>query len=143
MKGFTKTYRCVNCNREINPMRQHYCPYCNYEQPLEKRADALGDTIVDIKCPKCGFEKSFFRSNDYLDTAYCPRCGESTYLNEEGKKPVQPVYDPSSVECPYCHTKNTRKISKLSKAGSAALFGVFALGKVTKQWHCNNCGSDF
>lgn len=47
------------------------------------------------------------------------------------------------VECPYCHSKDTKKISNLSKAGSVALFGVFALGKTSKQWHCNNCGADF
>mgnify|MGYP003310353153 CR=1 FL=1 len=35
------------------------------------------------------------------------------------------------------------KISGLSKAGSVALWGIFALGKTTKQWHCNNCKSDF
>lgn len=48
-----------------------------------------------------------------------------------------------SVECPYCHSKDTKKISSLSKAGSVALFGVFALGKTSKQWHCNRCKSDF
>lgn len=49
----------------------------------------------------------------------------------------------NNAECPYCHSKNTKKISNLSKAGSVALFGVFAIGKTSKQWHCKNCGSDF
>lgn len=49
----------------------------------------------------------------------------------------------NNAECPYCHSKNTKKISGLSKAGSVAMFGVFAVGKVSKQWHCNNCKSDF
>ena len=47
------------------------------------------------------------------------------------------------VECPYCHSTDTKKISGASKLGSAALFGVFAVGKVSKQWHCNKCKSDF
>ena len=47
------------------------------------------------------------------------------------------------VECPYCHSTNTKKISGMSKAGSVALWGVFAAGKVSKQWHCNDCKSDF
>ena len=46
-------------------------------------------------------------------------------------------------EYPYCHSKNTKKISGLSKVGSVALWGVFAVGKVSKQWHCNNCGSEW
>ena len=48
-----------------------------------------------------------------------------------------------TVTCPYCHSTNCKKISGLSKAGSIALWGIFALGKVSKEWHCNKCGSDF
>ena len=61
-------------------------------------------------------------------------------------KPVIELTPPPSkptVPCPYCQSTNTKKISGLSKAGSVALFGIFALGKTTKQWHCNECGSDF
>lgn len=46
-------------------------------------------------------------------------------------------------KCPYCNSTDLKKISGLSKAGSVALWGVFAIGKVSKQWHCNNCKSDF
>lgn len=49
----------------------------------------------------------------------------------------------TTVKCPYCQSTNTKKISNVSKAGSVAVFGVFAAGKVSKQWHCNNCKSDF
>ena len=48
-----------------------------------------------------------------------------------------------TVKCPYCQSTNTRKISSVSKAGSIAVWGVYAAGKVSKQWHCNNCKSDF
>ena len=34
-----------------------------------------------------------------------------------------------SVECPYCHSKDTKKISNLSKVSRVALFGIFAWGK--------------
>ena len=47
------------------------------------------------------------------------------------------------IECPYCHSTNTKKISTASKAGNIALLGIFSIDKVTKQWHCNNCKSDF
>lgn len=52
-------------------------------------------------------------------------------------------YDKPVVECPYCHSKDTKKISGLSKVGSVALFGIFALEKTSKQFHCNHCGADF
>jgi DNA-directed RNA polymerase subunit RPC12/RpoP len=143
MKGFAKTYKCVNCNKVINPMRNHFCPYCNHEQPLEDRANALGDTIVDIKCPKCGFDKSFYRSSEYLDTTYCPKCGETTYCNEEGKKQLPQYKTVPVIKCPYCNSTDTKKITTASKVSRVALFGVFAAHKVVKQWHCNTCKSDF
>lgn len=124
-------------------MYHSVCPYCNHEQPIEGRAKALGDSIVDIECPKCGFEKSFYRSDSYIDSAYCPKCGGTTYSSTEGKEPL-PVYKKIPiVTCPYCGSTNTKKISTASKATSVALFGIFAANKVSKQWHCNNCKSDF
>ena len=57
----------------------------------------------------------------------------------------KPVSQPSTpiITCPYCQSTNTKKISGLSKAVSVGLFGIFALGKTTKQFHCNNCSADF
>ena len=57
---------------------------------------------------------------------------EKLYGNQQNK-----------IQCPYCKSTDTKKISGLSKAGSVALFGIFAMGKASKQWHCNNCNSDF
>ena len=48
-----------------------------------------------------------------------------------------------TVECPYCHSTDTKKISAVSKGVSVGLFGIFGAGKVVKQWHCNKCKSDF
>ena len=48
----------------------------------------------------------------------------------------------NKVHCPYCNSTNVNKISGLSKAGSIAMFGIFSR-KVHKQWHCNDCKSDF
>lgn len=46
------------------------------------------------------------------------------------------------VECPYCHSCNTTKISGASRWLSVGLFGIGSK-KVGKQWHCKSCGSDF
>lgn len=48
----------------------------------------------------------------------------------------------NKVHCPYCNSSNCKKISGISKATSVAMFGIFSQ-KVKKQWHCNNCRSDF
>ena len=52
------------------------------------------------------------------------------------------VEEDNKVHCPYCNSTNVNKISGLSKAGSIAMFGIFSR-KAHKQWHCNNCKSDF
>lgn len=92
------------------------------------------------------------------DMKQCPSCNcENDNTNskkiEEKKSPNSQGYWGNStakhttqtptITCPYCQSTNTQKISGLSKAGSVALWGIFALGKTTKQWHCNNCKSDF
>lgn len=46
------------------------------------------------------------------------------------------------VECPYCKSTDTKKISGASRWLSTGLFGLSS-GKVGKQWHCRKCGSDF
>lgn len=47
------------------------------------------------------------------------------------------------IECPYCHATNVKKITNASKAVHTAVFGIFSLGRNSKQWHCNHCNSDF
>ena len=48
----------------------------------------------------------------------------------------------SQVRCPFCNTTNVKKISGTSKAISILGFGILS-NKIGKQWHCNDCGSDF
>ncbi len=63
--------------------------------------------------------------------------------NKQAKQAMESFLYCNNAECPYCHSKNTKKISGISKVGSVAIWGVFAMNKVGKQWHCNNCNSDF
>ena len=44
------------------------------------------------------------------------------------------------IKCPNCNSISTCKISDSSKVGSTLLFGVFALGKLSKTWECKDCG---
>lgn len=48
----------------------------------------------------------------------------------------------TSVTCPYCHSTNVKKVGTSGRALSILTLGL-ASGKVGKQWHCKNCGSDF
>ena len=46
------------------------------------------------------------------------------------------------VTCPYCGSVNVKKVSTISRMASVGFFGLSSK-KVGKQWHCNNCKSDF
>ena len=62
---------------------------------------------------------------------------------KEYKRPQQQNSKPKpQIICPYCNSTNTKKISTASRAGSILGFGILSK-KIGKQWHCNNCGSDF
>ena len=64
-------------------------------------------------------------------------------INRQQIKKLIAKSESPKITCPYCQSTNTKKISSLSKAVNVGLFGIFALGKTTKQWHCEKCGSDF
>ena len=137
---------CINCGYMLpktEPMFQGvYCPRC-LKTSIKTKVDA---------CPYCNikFKDSIYGTHretcDY--TKNHPELKESPDFNIEAyNKRINyvPIEYGSShaIKCPYCQSTNTKKISTMSKAGSVALFGVFAMGKVSKQWHCNNCNSDF
>lgn len=46
-------------------------------------------------------------------------------------------------KCPICQSTNLKKISGWSKSMSTMVWGVFAAGRVSKTWHCNNCDSEW
>lgn len=108
--------------------------------------------MQSYKCPNCGRIYNYGISSDNIRID-CLNCRYPLKKAEEVDKVRHPelsepkvigtVTDAPLVNCPYCHSTNTKKISGLSKAGSVALFGIFAWGKTSKQWHCNNCNSDF
>lgn len=58
-------------------------------------------------------------------------------LQKAAAKPTKPV-----VECPYCHSTNTYKISGFEKVVNTGIFGIFGT-KRHKQWSCKDCKSDF
>lgn len=96
--------------------------------------------IVEIVCPKCGHNKSYKKIIGSFEGGECIECGWLTYYKKLDNAPLK---YPKMVKCPYCNSTDTRKISAMSKAGSVALWGVFASRKISKQWHCNDCKSDF
>ena len=114
--------------------------------------------VLTYKCDKCGFRKDFL-SNQQIN-GKCKVCGNKMMffnsrkynhkngLNAVKNSNVKYSIDSQTksnpvVECPYCHSTDTKKITNTSKVVHTALFGVFSVSRNSKNYHCNNCGSDF
>ena len=67
---------------------------------------------------------------------------EKAVHEAENKLETNPTPPAPVVTCPYCHSTNTKKISQMSRVTSIGFWGVFSK-KIGKQWHCNECNSDF
>lgn len=99
--------------------------------------------IVDIQCKKCGFDKSSKEiQSANIGVMECGRCLNCNSITYEKWLELH-LENQYGIKCPFCQSTNVKKISGASKVASAVAFGVFALGKVTKTWHCNNCGSNY
>ena len=70
-----------------------------------------------ISCPDCNKEIS-------SEADSCPNCG----------RPIN-----TAIKCPNCKSTNVEKISNASKVGSALMFGVFSMGKLSKTYQCKSC----
>lgn len=70
-----------------------------------------------IKCSDCGREVSSSADK-------CPNCGKPMF---------------TGIRCPNCQSTDVSKISGMSKAGSALMWGVLAAGKLTKSYECKSC----
>lgn len=67
---------------------------------------------------------------------------EKAVHDAENKLKANPTPPSPVITCPYCHSTNTKKISQMSRVTSIGFWGVFSK-KIGKQWHCNECNSDF
>jgi len=143
---------CSNCNMNFSESFEK-CPCC--EGKLAIRDLSTAETIEpDIL--KMTDEELLSKYRDYLKSIRNQGCqmtdkdfvdglragrknayrnASTTILEEHPSNPT--------ITCPYCKSTDCKKVSCLSKAGSVALWWIFALGKATKRWHCNKCKSDF
>ena len=85
-------------------------------------------------CPICKAEMEYQMSYD-SDT-------ELAAINKAKQAQQEAIAHGRGAECPYCKSRDTKKISATGRMFSASLFGLGS-DKIGKQWHCNNCNSDF
>ena len=105
------------------------------------------------RCPKC--HKGYFFDTSKPFSTICPLCKvemefqlnidsdtELAAINKAKQAQQEAIAHGRGAECPYCKSRDTKKISATGRMFSASLFGLGS-DKIGKQWHCNNCNSDF
>ena len=127
--------------------------FYDIDEPGELSDDDPGYIIC--RCEKCNninalmYDNCEIVTDEYIKIKngvelVCDQCGEKAdqiipYRLEEATQPT-PQYTP---KCPICHSPNIHKIKLGTKVSRAAIFGIFALPMAGKEWHCDNCGSEF
>ena len=121
----------------------YICDHCQDSYDFQE-----DDVREEYLCPKCG-KPMWYLSSYEIDDDTGLTIGDCWFDDSRDVKSPAPFAKPSpmlsnpTITCPYCKSTNTKKISRLSKAVSVGFLGIFALGKATKQFHCNNCKADF
>ena len=108
--------------------------------------------MVSYKCPNCG--RIYNYGAEISGIINCMNCRYPLKKVEDVKEVRHPELNEHkvigtisnsstlTVECPYCHSTKTKKISGSGRWLSTGLFGLGS-SKIGKQWHCNSCKSNF
>ncbi len=93
-------------------------------------------------CPICKSEMYYWYKEETDDVTGQLKSREFSQIEPDFSK-IQKKQNSPIVECPYCHSKNTSKISTFSKVMNIQLGGMYGAIKANKNWQCHDCGSEF
>lgn len=139
-----KEAKCPICHNKTNKISQNPDYY-------SVRTDKTAPTYEDVVRRK--FLKDVVFDEHYSSIRKMREDNKYRKINRDRERLLKAMKQSNSssfnninsspiVECPYCHSTNTRKISGLGRAASIGFWGIFSK-KIGKQWHCDNCRSDF
>ncbi len=134
---------CPKCGRFCSSKEK--CPDCNTEMIdchcTNEESYRMIDNGTIKQWDQQMREKYVIGSPEFDEVLYNKRVqkekAEADYFASYPRRPSEP-----KITCPYCKSTNTKKIGIVSRSVSAGLFGLGSK-KIGKQWHCNNCNSDF
>ncbi len=149
-------YYCKKCGRMIQMYSndEKICDYCqNIVIPVPDEYTIGKSKTAINKDLKQQFIDEYIKSSpefdqylfDHRDEDLHNRRMENNAKIKHGKAVLEgrDKGNKFGVECPYCHATNVKKITNTSKAVHTALFGIFSISRNAKNYHCNQCGSDF
>ena len=146
---------CKKCGRVVSESEK--CDYCNsitYPVPEKYWLDGLDFLITNEQ--KQLLREELVKTSEEFDPYLFEHRGPDLARRDAETYAVLNIAfnhkknisegrnkgNPTGIECPYCHSANVKKISTTSRMISTWLVGL-ASEKIGKQWHCNQCGSDF
>lgn len=143
---------CGKCGRivqESHHKSEQNCDYCNnvLKYVPDKYLGGKSKLFI-IKDLKDQFINEYIKSSPEFDQhlfehreqdMFNKRMADKAKL-EHGKIILEE--QSRRVTCSYCGSANVKKIGFVSRSVSTGLFGLGSK-KIGKQWHCNNCKSDF
>lgn len=148
---------CIDCGRQLFD-RDNSCDKCNSKNIISE--EEYNKIVEELKHTNVFAKKKLLQNQNYKciydrlqqsEISY-PKpiiLENGNYENDEEywKRINQHIINNNTstsqtVECPYCHSNKTTKISTTSRVISTSLLGLGSK-KLGKQWHCNKCKSDF
>lgn len=134
---------CTSCHitldkEELINKFNNVCPMCH------EKNSYIEEYIMDIKrisnAPDFIQAMTKLHENDPIEYQLKISQFKANLKQQESSKVEE---DNNTPHCPYCNSTNIKKITTGSKVAHTALFGIFSMSRNSKQWHCNNCKSDF
>ena len=154
LNDFDKAWICTKCGEiyKIDILKRPICEYCNniLVQTNITNDEACKNLYKMKKDEYDNYEKELAKKygSNFGEDAFVKRKQKIHEEVTEYEKQLDTQHQSFStrqntqVTCPYCKSTNTKKISAASRVGSILGFGLFSK-KLGKEWHCNDCGSDF
>lgn len=133
---------CPECNSQISD-RATTCPHCGY--PVADKETQFRVKKRNFKCPRCGCTRYFIDKVPPYIYWICYECNNSETFELMSNEEVQYFAQKKAKEeeerrknlvcCPYCKSTNTKRLGTFGR--------LTHFNAVGKQWHCNNCKSNF
>ena len=124
-------YTCKYCNNELtraNINMHQYLELCVDDKNSEENTKLLADKYGNNQFSEEKYHHRIYMEKQEIKSTHQHQSIQQQHITQ--------------ATCPYCKSTNTKKISAASRAGSILGFGLFSK-KLGKEWHCNNCNSDF
>lgn len=119
------------------------CPYCKNSIEDTNLSEDDFDLIDNVSDSDRQFLEAMIelKKNDPIE--YQLKISQFKANLKQQEQVQDSRVEENTIHCPYCNSTNVKKITTTSKAVHTAIFGIFGMGRNSKQWHCNDCKSDF